>query len=107
MNANEFKQLESMMMNEFQVIYGIDIRHLCRTDGIAKPMRFHVGYDASNPNNREYEFTVEIPCTVYKNGTSQEIVRYIINCVKEEMSKQDMATFEAPSEETAVWCDEI
>ena len=106
MKANEFEQLENMMMNEFQNIYNIDIRQLCLADAAMKPMCFNVGYDATE-NDCEYEFIVEVPQNVYANCSSQEIVRYIIDCVKEQMNEQNMENFEAPTAATAVWCDEI
>ena len=107
MNANEFEQLENMMMNEFQLIYNMDIRELCLSDSVAmKPMRFNVGYDATE-NDCEYEFIVEVPQNVYMNCSSHEIVRYIIDCVKEQMNEQNMEAFEAPTAATAVWCDEL
>ena len=102
MKANEFKQLENMMMDEFQ----LDIRQLCLADAAMKPMRFNVGYDATE-NDCEYEFIVEVPQNVYMNCSSQEIVRYIIDCVKQQMNEQNMAAFEAPTAATAVWCDEL
>lgn len=109
MNVNEWNELKAMMIDWFQTIYGVDLHHLCDVDGAAKPMRFNVGYDAAGLDcNREYEFLVEIPKTAYENCTSQEIANYIVSCFKSELDANGgVEAFDAPTEYSAIWCDEI
>lgn len=108
MNKQEWELLENEMTQQFQTIYGIDLHHLCEVDGMAKPMRFHVGYDAAGIDCREYEFCIEVPQAVYQNSNSYDIAKYIVNCFKMELNENGgIEAFEAPTENTAVWCDEI
>lgn len=109
MLESEWESMKQMMIDSFQTIYGIDLKRLCEIDGIAKPMRFHVGYDAAGENgDKEYEFLIEVPETVYRGGTSFNIASYIVSCFKSELvSRGGLSCFPSPTDATAVWCDEI